>query len=39
VITPLKSAIVDWNWVPSGSMKPTILEGDLGPGQTSWPMT
>ena len=29
VITPLKSAIVDWNWVPSGSMKPTILEGEL----------
>ncbi len=29
VITPLKSAVVDWNWVPSGSMKPTILEGDL----------
>ncbi|HEY1765925.1 MAG TPA: signal peptidase I [Opitutaceae bacterium] len=29
VITPLKSAIVDWNWVPTGSMKPTILEGDL----------
>jgi len=20
---------VDWNWVPSGSMKPTIVEGDL----------
>ena len=29
VIAPLKSAVVDWNWVPSGSMKPTILEGDL----------
>ncbi len=29
MITPLKSAVVDWNWVPSGSMKPTILEGDL----------
>src|SRR4026208_1347935 len=26
---PLKSAVADWNWVPSGSMKPTILEGDL----------
>ena len=26
---PLKSAVVDWNWVPTGSMKPTILEGDL----------
>jgi len=29
VVFPLKSAIADWNWVPSGSMKPTILEGDL----------
>jgi len=29
VIFPLKSAIADWNWVPSRSMKPTILEGDL----------
>jgi signal peptidase I len=29
VILPFKSAIADWNWVPSGSMKPTILEGDL----------
>src|SRR5882724_7471642 len=29
VVAPLKSAVVDWNWVPSGSMKPTILEGDL----------
>lgn len=29
VMAPLKSAVVDWNWVPSGSMKPTILEGDL----------
>ncbi|HMC27970.1 MAG TPA: signal peptidase I [Verrucomicrobiae bacterium] len=29
VIFPLKSAVADWNWVPSGSMKPTILEGDL----------
>jgi len=26
---PLRSALVDWNWVPTGSMKPTILEGDL----------
>ncbi|MDX1569679.1 MAG: signal peptidase I [Xanthomonadales bacterium] len=24
-----RSAIADWNYVPSGSMKPTILEGDL----------
>ena len=29
VVAPLKSAIVDWNWVPTGSMKPTIVEGDL----------
>jgi signal peptidase I len=29
VMTPLRSAVVDWNWVPSGSMKPTLLEGDL----------
>ena len=29
VVLPLKSAVADWNWVPSGSMKPTILEGDL----------
>jgi signal peptidase I len=29
IVVPLKSAVADWNWVPSGSMKPTILEGDL----------
>src|SRR5438045_9562357 len=29
VVFPLKSALADWNWVPTGSMKPTILEGDL----------
>jgi signal peptidase I len=29
IVLPFKSAIADWNWVPSGSMKPTILEGDL----------
>jgi signal peptidase I len=29
VVFPLKSAVADWNWVPTGSMKPTILEGDL----------
>lgn len=29
VVGPLKSAVVDWNWVPTGSMKPTIMEGDL----------
>jgi signal peptidase I len=29
VIIPVKSSIADWNWVPTGSMNPTILEGDL----------
>ena len=29
IVLPIKSALADWNWVPSGSMKPTILEGDL----------
>ena len=29
IIFPLKSAVADWNWVPSGSMRPTILEGEL----------
>ncbi len=29
IIAPLKSVVADWNWVPSGSMKPTILEGEL----------
>jgi signal peptidase I len=29
IVFPLRSAVADWNWVPSGSMKPTILEGDL----------
>lgn len=29
IVAPLKSAVVDWNWVPTGSMKPTILEGEL----------
>jgi signal peptidase I len=24
-----RSAVADWNYVPTGSMKPTILEGDL----------
>jgi len=28
VLTPLRSAIADWNDVPTGSMRPTILEGD-----------
>jgi signal peptidase I len=29
IAAPLKSAVADWNWVPSGSMKPSILEGEL----------
>jgi len=29
VMLPLRSAVADWNWVPTGSMKPTILEGDM----------
>ena len=29
IVLPFKSAIADYNWVPSGSMKPTILEGDV----------
>ncbi|HAV12947.1 MAG TPA: signal peptidase I [Opitutae bacterium] len=29
IIVPLKSSIADTNWVPSGSMNPTIMEGDL----------
>jgi signal peptidase I len=29
VVIPVKSSLADWNWVPTGSMIPTILEGDL----------
>ncbi|MHC4727345.1 MAG: signal peptidase I [Planctomycetota bacterium] len=29
IIVPVKSSLADWNWVPTGSMNPTILEGDL----------
>lgn len=29
VVIPVKSSLADWNWVPTGSMKPNILEGDL----------
>ena len=29
VVLPVKSSLADFNWVPSGSMKPTILEGDF----------
>ncbi len=28
ILTPLRQSIADWNDVPSGSMRPTILEGD-----------
>src|SRR5688500_14256702 len=28
VVTSFRSAIADWNVVPSGSMNPTIVEGD-----------
>ncbi len=28
IVTSFKSAIADWYVVPTGSMKPTILEGD-----------
>jgi signal peptidase I len=28
VLTAFRSSVADWNDVPSGSMKPTILEGD-----------
>ncbi len=28
IVTPLRSSLADWNDVPTGSMKPTILEGD-----------
>ena len=28
IATSFKSAIADWNDIPSGSMKPTILIGD-----------
>jgi signal peptidase I len=29
IVVPVKSSLADWNWVPTGSMNPTILEGDL----------
>ncbi len=29
VVIPVKSSLADWNWVPTGSMNPTIVEGDL----------
>jgi signal peptidase I len=29
IAAPFKSVVADWNWVPTGSMKPSILEGEL----------
>ncbi|MBL9116293.1 MAG: signal peptidase I [Verrucomicrobiaceae bacterium] len=29
ILLPFKSSLADWNWVPTGSMKPTIMEGDM----------
>jgi signal peptidase I len=29
VVIPVKSSLADWNFVPTGSMVPTIVEGDL----------
>jgi signal peptidase I len=29
VVFPVRSILADWNVVPTGSMKPTILEGDV----------
>src|SRR3977135_1882453 len=29
IAAPFKSAVADWNWVPTGAMKPSILEGEL----------
>jgi signal peptidase I len=29
LVVPIKSSLADLNWVPSGSMNPTILEGDF----------
>lgn len=28
ILTPIRSSVADWNDVPTGSMRPTILEGD-----------
>jgi len=28
ILTTFRSAVADWNDVPTGSMKPSILEGD-----------
>ncbi len=29
IVLPLKSSLAEWNYVPSGSMVPTLLPGDL----------
>lgn len=29
VFVPLRSSVANWYWVPTGSMNPTILEGDM----------
>ena len=29
IVIPVKTSLADWYWVPSGSMNPTILEGDM----------
>ena len=29
-----RTAVADWNPIPSGSMRPTILEGDMVSGQS-----
>ena len=29
IVIPAKSSLADWYWVPTGSMNPTILEGDM----------
>jgi hypothetical protein len=30
IASPFKSAIADWNWVPTGSMKPSIRRRRTG---------
>lgn len=29
VFIPVRSSLADWSWVPTGSMNPTIMEGDM----------
>ena len=33
-----RTAVADWNPIPSASMRPTLLEGDVVLS-TAWPMT